>query len=168
MAVKDNPAVGYVNCRYCGVRCSAHQNSSTNAFFYTRFCSCDPKSISSEEGPRLHPDESKHGKVTLQNQIKSDDDQQYIYDNLERIEGVEVRLPPHLERKKPVISKAKVEDMAKAKQFIPEEFRKPEIKPEIEPESEPEKTGKGRSSVGVVILAAVAVAGLAVVGYSYV
>lgn len=152
MPARNLPPVGHVNCRHCGERCSVHQQESKNAYFYTRFCSCDPKNLGEK-----HP--TKTGMTTLQNQLKNPSDQQYILDNLELMAGQQVRMPPHLS------SVEKAGTSARASEWQPVEERerlKPDVKPETEPSSEPgaepKKSGKGWlfGGLGVAFLSGVA------------
>lgn len=82
MATKDNPSIGYGKCGSCRVgRASIHQQQGGSPFLYSRFCendSCNKKTC----------------------QVKRDDVQQFLWDNLEPIKGVVVKEPPVVYRAK--------------------------------------------------------------------
>ena len=76
MSKKDRPVVGYSKCGNCQTgRASVHQQEGGNPFLYTRFC-----------------DNDACRKKTCQS--KKDEIQQLIWENLEPLDGVEIKEPP--------------------------------------------------------------------------
>lgn len=137
MTTVNNPSLGYSLCPNCKAgRASYHQQTSGSPFGYTRFC-----------------DNGECSKKTCQK--KDENTQRFMYENLEPLEGVEVKEPPYLYKQRAKKPSEPSKPVASEWSPVDDEVV---IEGDLNPDESEAKPSGNKGLAGVFIIAAIGLA----------